>query len=91
MTTNNAMYSKGIIEEIVARELQALCTTCIYAHACVYYKQANKAVIQCESYKVDDEGPGVPEPKGLCKNCDNLSTCSLPGKNTGVWHCNEYK
>jgi hypothetical protein len=91
MMANRRMYSKGIIEEIVARELQPLCTTCIHMHTCMYYQQATRAVIQCESYEVDDEDHGSPEARGLCKNCDNLGKCTLPGKNTGTWHCNDYK
>jgi hypothetical protein len=30
------------------------------------------------------------EPSGLCCNCDNRSTCRLPGAEGGVWFCEEY-
>lgn len=29
--------------------------------------------------------------KGLCGNCDNLSTCKLIKPGGGVWHCEEYR
>lgn len=29
--------------------------------------------------------------KGLCANCDNLSTCKLIKPGGGIWHCEEYR
>lgn len=29
--------------------------------------------------------------KGLCMNCVVDETCTLKSKETGVWHCEEYK
>jgi hypothetical protein len=28
--------------------------------------------------------------RGLCTNCDNRSSCRLPGAEMGVWFCEEY-
>jgi hypothetical protein len=32
----------------------------------------------------------VVELKGLCGNCTMSKSCSLSGKETGIWHCEEY-
>lgn len=29
--------------------------------------------------------------KGLCVNCENRDTCTLPKAESGVWHCEEYR
>jgi hypothetical protein len=29
--------------------------------------------------------------KGLCSNCENIDTCTLPKPEEGVWHCEEYE
>jgi len=29
--------------------------------------------------------------KGLCANCENLTVCSFPKHDGGVWHCEEYR
>jgi len=31
------------------------------------------------------------EPLGLCRNCENRSSCGLPGASEGVWFCEEYR
>ncbi len=31
------------------------------------------------------------EYKGLCVNCENRNTCSVPRPEGGVWHCEEYQ
>jgi hypothetical protein len=31
------------------------------------------------------------EPLGLCRNCENRSSCALPGAREGVWFCEEYR
>ena len=33
----------------------------------------------------------VGEPLGLCRNCENRSSCGLPGAREGVWFCEEYR
>lgn len=37
----------------------------------------------------DSAAPG--KRKGLCVNCRNRETCTLPGAEEGVWHCEEYE
>lgn len=39
--------------------------------------------------KTDEEEPT--QLKGLCKLCENRSTCTYPKPEGGVWHCVEYK
>lgn len=29
--------------------------------------------------------------RGLCVNCENRDTCTLPKAEGGVWHCEEYR
>jgi len=28
---------------------------------------------------------------GLCRNCENLSSCKFPKPEGGIWHCEEYQ
>jgi hypothetical protein len=86
------MRKQHLIEHIVNRELRHICDTCVHAETCIYKKQSQKAIIQCEMYETDAKealNGGVLQ--GLCKNCDHAPRCTLPGKQFGVWHCNEYK
>ena len=80
-----------------------LCATCAHSPTCLYLKQATRPITQCEEFRVfspqqqgDEkaEAPSVPESsgdKGLCVNCENRDTCTLPRPEGGVWHCEEYK
>jgi hypothetical protein len=86
------MVTKEYIEDIVSEGLKGLCTKCVHMVRCSYHRQAGKVVIQCELYEMDDETSTSSTPvKGLCKNCDHATRCSLPGRVSGVWHCNEYR
>jgi hypothetical protein len=37
----------------------------------------------------EERNPGTP--RGLCRNCKNLSKCTYPKPEGGVWHCDEYE
>jgi hypothetical protein len=82
-----------ILEELIVQGFRSLCSTCRHADSCTYFnRQVSKPVIQCELFEVDHEEPLVSEtPGGLCRNCDVASHCTLPGRKTGIWHCNEFQ
>jgi hypothetical protein len=81
-----------LIEQIIVKEIKGLCSSCAYAHDCLYQKVTTKAIIQCEMFELELEGETVLAPtKGLCKSCDHASECKLPGRIHGVWHCNEFQ
>lgn len=43
------------------------------------------------SAKVGARKPVSNSYKGLCVNCENRESCTLPRPDEGVWHCEEYK
>jgi len=84
------------IEEIVIKELSGLCGSCIHFEGCMYRKNSEKVVIQCEVFESFHEASGKnsvnnPPLKGLCLNCSKNHFCHLPKEVTGVWHCEEYE
>jgi hypothetical protein len=86
------MHTHERIEQLVAKELKSLCTTCMHTHECVFMKASTRAIIQCELFQLDlDQEYILDAPKGLCKTCDNASVCKLPGRREGLWHCNEFR
>lgn len=82
--------TREIIEEMVSEGMKGLCPTCLHGQTCVYRSKAEKDIIQCELFEEDLEIDS-PALRGLCKTCDHASYCTLPGKKSGVWHCNEYR
>ena len=86
------MQTRELIEDLVTRELKALCTTCAHVSTCVYYRATSKAIIQCEIFSIDQDNAGETESaQGLCTSCDLASHCKLPGRKIGVWRCNEFR
>lgn len=83
------MQAREVIEELIENEVKGLCGTCTHAANCVYLKTARKQIIQCELYELDVTFSDIP-PSGLCRSCDHSTTCKLPGRVFGVWHCNEF-
>ena len=83
------------IEEIVIKELNGLCGSCIHFEDCVYRKNSQKVVIQCEVFESHGGVPGKTLGdtfvKGLCLNCSKNRYCNLPKEASGVWHCEEYE
>jgi hypothetical protein len=84
------------IEEIVYKELNGLCGSCIHFEDCVYRKNSKKAVIQCEVFeslgKATEKNSVIGTSLGgLCLNCTKSRICRLPKEASGVWHCEEYE
>lgn len=77
------------VEELVQSELKGLCTNCAHSGDCSYFRNSAKAIIQCEMYTLAT--PDAVPMSGLCKTCEHRGFCKLPGRNTGAWHCNDYK
>ena len=84
------------IEAVVIKELSGLCGSCVHARDCVYRKNSQKVVIQCEVFEAIGEAEtgqsiGNTSMKGLCLNCNKAHFCHLPKEASGVWHCEEYE
>ena len=83
------------VEELVIKELNGLCGSCVHAEDCVYRRNSPKVVIQCEEFEsvgADGEGTGgTSTVSGLCLNCSKNQFCTLPKEISGVWHCEEYE
>lgn len=85
------MQTNTIIENIVIRELKALCGACIYQDECIHRKTSTRAIIQCELFKLNHEHRVDSHSKiGLCSSCDHADHCTLPGRKQGVWRCREF-
>jgi hypothetical protein len=84
------MQAAEVIEGMIISELRGLCTSCAHARTCVYYRSSEKIIIQCELFKLDEGLHDTEVLHGLCTSCDQASHCKLPGRITGVWHCNEF-
>jgi hypothetical protein len=88
------MYSQELIEVLLEHELKGLCTNCSLASGCTYRKTSPKIIVQCELYQLIEDSESIENKlfqKGLCMNCSRVDSCKLPGKHTGIWHCEEYK
>jgi hypothetical protein len=87
------MHSQDLIERLIQNELKGLCINCSLANHCPYRKATDKIIIQCELHQFSEEAD-APQPvstqKGLCVNCCRANVCQLPGRKTGIWHCEEY-
>ena len=84
-----------------------LCSTCNHAEACRGRSTPERPIFFCELFEsfvpasAAPAAPAAPRPaapskdakehKGLCMNCENRQTCSLPRPAGGVWHCEEYR
>jgi hypothetical protein len=91
---NGNMTSEDL-EKIIIKELIALCLNCRHAETCSYRKNAAKAIIQCELYELEGNAEKInasdERPKGLCATCHGTTSCCLPEKESGTWHCEKYK
>lgn len=85
-------------------KLSGLCVTCNSAGTCMHLRHLEPPIWNCEEFddrvpirRISDAAPEPREPDtalavpGLCANCDHLSVCTLPGRASGVWHCEEYR
>jgi len=82
---------------------RGICTTCVHRPSCQWAAHASKPIWSCDEFEVM-AGPtvarvAVAEPAtreevapGLCGNCENAGSCTLPGRHGGgVWYCEEYR
>lgn len=79
-----------------------LCCTCRNLPTCAI-RDIRCTVIACEEFCSEEliihpEKVSQPESvvehalaKGLCANCEDRETCTLPKSETGVWHCEQYR
>ena len=81
-----------------------LCSTCNLASTCVRRKNQKGPIWYCEEFDVhvpppvkkagnyisQSEETKYDKSLGLCCNCANRDTCTLPKPDGGVWHCEEY-
>jgi len=100
----DAVTSNNFIGRIIQEELPGLCETCANRFTCVFKLNANKIILQCELFEVEESVPTpflsiasrshnkklISSLKGLCGNCSNVPYCQLPKAEGGVWHCEEY-
>ena len=87
------------------RPYRDLCSTCIHAEACRGRSTSDNPILFCEEFEVlvgqtDGQASVVfgrtrrrasRKPIGLCLNCDNAATCTIPRPDGGIWHCQEYR
>lgn len=88
------MHTQELIEHLIQSELKGLCTNCEFAKHCSYRKATDKIIIQCELYQLS-ELERVPQlvstQRSLCTSCCKADACHLPGRHTGIWHCEDYE
>jgi len=84
-----------------------LCSTCNNSTTCVHREYRGRDAQFCEMFDCSNGASHPPSVglvtptmrdaseqaglKGLCVNCENRETCTLPRAETGVWHCEEYR
>ena len=84
-----------------------LCSNCNHAEACAGRNALRRPIFFCEEFDVSvpvansrlvrsvpmeaSKRHSTNEHAGLCMNCDNAETCTLPKPEGGVWHCEEYR
>ena len=92
--------------EATGAEHRDLCSTCNHAPACSNRGTPDSPMFFCEEFDayvpVTVDAGSRPAPagtairesqkhKGLCANCENRETCTMPRPEGGVWHCEEYR
>ncbi len=84
-----------------------LCSNCNHAEECSSRSSSRRPIFFCEEFDVfvpvpasrlAQAAPTQPPERqntsgrtGLCVNCDNAETCTLPKPEGGIWHCEEYR
>jgi len=88
-----------------ARPFRDLCSTCTHAETCGNPSTPERPIFFCELFEVFSPARVVTAPagrepagrrdageyKGLCLNCENRNTCTMPRPEGGIWHCEEYQ
>jgi hypothetical protein len=89
------MPDQNSIEEIITGELIGLCSTCAHEATCVYRKQSEKKIIQCEMFEIqignDRRTKSNMDIRDLCSSCIKSSGCIYPKAPSGVWRCVAYE
>jgi len=89
----------------IAKPYRDLCSTCSHSATCGHRSTPERPILFCELFEVVASPVAVtptdtPKPRdrqyagdlqGLCRNCENGPTCTLPKPEGGVWHCEEYR
>ncbi len=100
MKTNTAART----HEAPARAIpEGLCHTCLKTECAL--RAGDATVVQCEEFADDapvrrplkalvktspfSEPPATSA--GLCVNCEERATCTLPRPECGVWHCESWR
>ena len=89
------MPDQNSIEEIITGELIGLCNTCAHEAICVYRKQSEKKIIQCEMFEIqigsENDTKSNRHVGDLCSNWIKSSDCIYPKAPSGVWRCVAYE
>jgi hypothetical protein len=88
------------------RDRLDLCCICTYESECMHRGTPENAKTSCELFDVDvrslvahesgetwngfDQRGDANNVGGLCSNCENRETCSIPVPEGDIWHCEEY-
>ena len=84
-----------------------LCSTCDHAETCGHCGDRERPIFFCELFEATvspkpagparsrPEAAAAPPPavdlKGLCSNCEERPSCTIPKPQGGIWHCEEYR
>jgi len=87
-------------------ELKGICGVCALDGTCDRAEQPPPPVAKCERFEPDPDRvceaitafletriggeSDAPPRMGLCVNCEHRSYCTLPAREGGIWHCEEY-
>ncbi len=87
---------------VATTAVTGLCVNCSRASTCFMARSVPGPITLCEEYELErvaaqaQPAASVADAvvasslRGLCVNCEQRSTCSLPKAEAGVWHCEEY-
>jgi len=91
----------------ISEQYRDLCSSCENAGEHATRGRPRRPIFFCEEFEVStaasipESGRAVEEmPRdthrgsgrmGLCVNCENAGTCTLPRPEGGIWHCEEYR
>ena len=82
-----------------------LCSTCNHAAMCMFLRVADRPIVHCDEFDTSSpdgaraelkiaESQSAPEVTseltGLCRTCEQRTTCMHVKPGMSVWECNEY-
>lgn len=90
-----------------SEQYRDLCSSCDNAEEHAARGRPRRPIYFCEEFEVFTAAPtarlagadkampgethGDSGRMGLCVNCENARTCTLPMPEGGIWHCEEYR